>query len=98
MKSRRVGIISEIDYKETKIKILYWIIFVLLLFACVICVAPMIWVMVSAGKDVKEFYSVPPTIIPKSLNIKSVFTVRDRWFGCYFQGLPCVKGAVSVTD
>ena len=99
MKSRRVGIISEIDDKETKIKILYWIIFVLLLFACVICVAPMIWVMVSAGKDVKEFYSVPPTIIPKSFHISRFVEIWKQYdFKRYYVNTAFVTaGSVSVS-
>lgn len=33
-----------------------------------ICLFPPLWVIVSAGKDVGEFYRVPPTLLPKSFN------------------------------
>lgn len=34
----------------------------------VICLFPPLWVIVSTGKDVGEFYRVPPTLLPKSFN------------------------------
>lgn len=69
MKNSRNGIITEIDYKTKKIKCLYWVLFAFVAIACFISIAPLLWVIVSAGKDLQEFYSVPPTIIPKSFHI-----------------------------
>lgn len=62
------GIISEFEYKAPKYRLIYGIMLALLLVLVVICLFPPLWVIVSAGKDVEEFYRVPPTLLPKSLN------------------------------
>ena len=62
------GIISEFEYRAPKYRLIYGIMLALLLVLVVICLFPPLWVIISAGKDVEEFYRVPPTLLPKSFN------------------------------
>ncbi len=62
------GIISEFEYKLPKYRLIYRIMMALLLLLVVICLFPPLWVIISAGKDVEEFYRVPPTLLPQSFN------------------------------
>lgn len=59
-------IILDIEQKQLKIKVLNVIIFTSLIILVCICAAPLLWLLVSAFKDTKEFIMDPPTIIPQS--------------------------------
>lgn len=65
---KRTGVISDLDMHIPKVKAGYWINLILLVLIAVVCLIPLLWTLVSAFKDTKEFYSMPPTIIPKSFN------------------------------
>jgi len=69
------GIIGQLDYKNRKVRIFYWSLFAVLILIALICLLPPIWIMLSSLKDVKEFYSVPPTIIPKTFHFNKVWEV-----------------------
>ena len=71
-KNKRIGIISEIDYANKPAKILYWSLFALMCIIAFVCIAPPIWVILSSLKDTKEFYAIPPTIIPRSFNPEKI--------------------------
>ena len=75
----KMGLISSIDIKKTKYKVMYWIIFAFLILVAFVCLFPPIWVMLSAVKDVKEFYAMPPTIIPRSFNIGKISEVWNKY-------------------
>ncbi len=62
------GIISFLDLKRTKVKVLYWLIFTFLILICCICFFPIVWLMLSSLKDMNEFLSIPPTFFPKSFH------------------------------
>ena len=82
---QRCGLISNLDYKYKKVKVLYWAIFALLCLIALICVAPPLWVILSSVKDTKEFYQIPPTIIPKSYNLSKIGEVWSKFsFGKYY--------------
>lgn len=55
---------------------MYWLLFSLMLLLAFICLAPPLWVMLSSIKDMKEFYQVPPTIIPRSFQVEKIV---DTW-------------------
>lgn len=71
-----LGIIGNIELKSPGIRLLYWSIFALLLVIAAICILPPVWIMVSSLKDIKEFYSIPPTLIPRTFNIGKLW---DAW-------------------
>lgn len=64
----RTGIISDIDYKQTSGKVLYWLLFVVMVVIAFAAMAPPVWVMLSSVKDIKEFYQIPPTLLPHSFD------------------------------
>lgn len=66
------GIISSIELKNRKTQILYWCMFLICLVLALICVLPVIWIMFSSLKDISEFYSSPPTIIPKTFQPEKI--------------------------
>ena len=75
----KMGLISSIDIKKSKYKIMYWVIFAFLILVAFVCLFPPIWVMLSAVKDVKEFYAMPPTIIPRSFNAGKIADVWNKY-------------------
>lgn len=93
MKNTRNGIITEIDYKTNKIKCLYCALVVFVAVSCFISLAPLLWVIISAGKDIKEFYSVPPTIIPKSFHISRFTEIWKQYnFKRYYVNTLIIAG------
>ena len=70
--NKDTGLIVATDLKTAKARTAYWIMFAFLIIASVVCLFPVVWVFMSAFKDLDEFLSVPPTIIPKTFNIKKL--------------------------
>lgn len=68
----RNGLISNINYKKTSNKVIYWTMIALLILVAVICILPVVWVLVSSLKSLDEFYSVPPTLWPKSFHFEAI--------------------------
>ncbi|MBO5059340.1 MAG: carbohydrate ABC transporter permease [Clostridia bacterium] len=82
---RREGVISDLDYKYPKTKILYWAIFAAMCVAAAICLAPPLWVILSSVKDTKEFYQIPPTLVPHSYDFSKIGKIWSQFaFGKYY--------------
>ncbi|HIT85685.1 MAG TPA: carbohydrate ABC transporter permease [Candidatus Ornithomonoglobus intestinigallinarum] len=64
----RTGIISDIDYKQPFGKTLYWLLFAVMIIIAFVAMAPPAWVMMSSVKNIKEFYQIPPTLLPHSFD------------------------------
>lgn len=62
------GLLMSIDFKNRHIRIGYWIMVAFVALCAAICLLPTIWVFLSSFKDMNEFLSVPPTIIPHSFH------------------------------
>lgn len=71
-KLSRTGIISDIDYKQPSGKVLYWLLFALMIVIAFVAMAPPVWVMLSSVKDIKEFYQIPPTLLPHSFDFSKI--------------------------
>lgn len=82
---KETTLLSSMDLKLTKYKIIYWTMFgILCLLAC-ICIFPILWVFMSAFKDIKEFLRVPPTLFPHSFHPEKVLDVwKSLNFGRYY--------------
>ena len=61
-------ILSIMDMKNPKIKALYTIIYIYVIILCLCAAVPILWTLVSATKNIDEFYRIPPTIIPQSFH------------------------------
>jgi len=72
---KNLGIISNIELKQTKYKILYWSIFTILVFISIISFLPSIWVLLSGFKDVKEIYRIPSSFFPKEIRLSKLVEV-----------------------
>lgn len=72
------GLINFVDLKKPSIKFLY----TTLLFICVlvafICIVPPLWVLLSSLKNIKEFFAVPPTIIPRSFEPEKIIETWNK--------------------
>lgn len=68
LSNKKSGVIVFTDLKRPSVKIGYIFIMVIMILCSVICVFPPLWVMISSLKDIKEFLSIPPTIIPHSFH------------------------------
>ena len=75
---KETGIISSIEFRSAKTQLLYWSIFVVCLILAIICLFPVLWIMFSSLKDVSEFYSSPPTIIPKTFRPEKILTAWSQ--------------------
>ena len=68
LSNKNSGAIVFTDLKRPSVKIGYALIIIIMVLCSVICVFPPLWVMISSLKDIKEFLSIPPTIIPRSFH------------------------------
>ena len=72
MKNMDKGILTNSDMKKPKYKILYAIMVFLMIVYCLISVLPVVWIMLSGFKDVKEMYAVPATLLPKKIELSKL--------------------------
>lgn len=96
-KNVRAGIISEIDYKRPSVKLLYWVMFAFMIVIAFVAMAPPVWIMLSSVKDLKEFYQIPPTLIPHSADfgkIAEVWKLLD--FSKYYMNTLIVTAGTIV--
>lgn len=84
-KQQKVGLISQIDLKNTRYKILFGVLFLIMIILTLVCMLPPLWVIISSGKPSAEFYSVPPTIIPHSFDINKLLDIWNEYsFGRFY--------------
>jgi len=92
------GIIGVQDMKQAPIKLFYWTMFAAMLLVAISCLLPPIWLLLSSFKDVKEFFSIPPTLIPKSFETdKIVRTWRDYHFMSIYANTLMVTAGTLVS-
>ncbi|MBP3360366.1 MAG: carbohydrate ABC transporter permease [Clostridia bacterium] len=80
-KNMNKGILTNADLKLPKYKALYWSMFTLMLLYCVVCGFPVIWILLSGFKDVKEMYAIPASLFPKEIKLSKL---ADVWNSMQF--------------
>lgn len=92
----RNGLISDIDYKKTSNKVIYWTMIAILIIAAAICILPVAWVLISSLKSLDEFYSVPPTIWPKSFHFEAIPELLGKYnfLGFYWNTIKLCAGNI----
>lgn len=78
MKNMDKGILTNSDMKNPKYKILYAIMLILMVIYCLVSVLPVVWIMLSGFKDVKEMYAVPATFLPKKIELSKLAKVWNE--------------------
>lgn len=74
MSKKKVGaqpnnrIFTVLDMKNPGARLLYNAMYAFIVILCAVTVLPILWTLVSATKDIDEFYRLPPTIIPQSFH------------------------------
>lgn len=89
------GIITWSDLKRPRVRVIYYILFVICLVITIISIAPPIWIFLSSFKDIKEF-TLEPTLLPKKFDFnKFLKTWNDlKFFKYYVNSFYSVAGSV----
>ena len=76
---KTTGLLTNVDLKGAKGKIIYWIFFTILIMCCVLTVLPAVWTVFTALKDSNEIYT-STSFLPEHLSW-SIFIERvsDSW-------------------
>ena len=72
MKNMDKGILTNSDMKKPKYRLLYALMMIFMIAYCLISVLPVVWIMLSGFKDVKEMYAVPATLLPKKIDLSKL--------------------------
>lgn len=72
MKNMDKGILTNSDMKKPKYRLLYALMMIFMIAYCLISVLPVVWIMLSGFKDVKEMYAVPATFLPKRIDLSKL--------------------------
>lgn len=98
MKNMDKGALTNADMKQPKYKIMYAVIFVIMTIYCIISFFPVVWVLLSGFKDVKEMYSVPASLLPKSLDITKLGRVWNemKFYKYYANTFIMASGSVAT--
>lgn len=103
MRNMDKGILTNSDMKKKKYKILYAAIFIVMLVYCLISVLPVVWIMLSGFKDVKEMYAVPATFLPKKIDLSKLARVWSelkfyKYYGnTFIMAIGCVVFNIVVS-
>lgn len=90
------GILTNSDMKLTRYKVFYAVMFIMMLIYCAVSFLPVVWIMLSGFKDVKELYAVPATILPKDFDLSKLGKVWNemkfyKYYGnTFLMSLGCV--------
>ncbi len=97
MKNMNKGALTNADMKQVKYKILYAAIFLIIMVCCIISFFPVVWILLSGFKDVKEMYSVPATLFPKTFDISKLGKVWSemKFYKYYLNTFIMAGGSVA---
>lgn len=98
-KSSAGALISPLDFRKPSVKAGYIICFIFLIILAVICIVPPVWIMTSSLKDTNEFYSIPPTLIPKSFHPEKIPVVwgKLKLGKSYINTIGYIAGSISCS-
>jgi multiple sugar transport system permease protein len=71
------GVIREHDLKKPIVKLIYDGVVLITVIIVLLCIAPVIWVLLSGFKDIREF-TVGKNILPNAFNINRYFETWNR--------------------
>ncbi len=94
--TEKTGIISSFDIRRPGVKVLYGVCFGILCIMALLCFFPPLWIITSAMKDIKEFFAVPPTIIPRSFHPEKLVETWNKmnFWKYYLNSFMSIGGCV----
>lgn len=72
------GAIMPIELKGTGMKAIYFINLTILIIISLICLLPVLWLVMTSFKSVKEIYQTPPTLFPANFDIMKIARVWKK--------------------
>ncbi len=69
---KQPGILNSSDLKTFKGKLMYWILFVILVIAAVVSLLPTLWMIMTALKDTQEIYNQPYSFFPNDMSLSTI--------------------------
>ena len=79
------GLITGMEYRHARYKILYVVMVFILIVACLTALIPIAWLFLAGFKDANEVFKAPFTFFPKSFDLGKVVEVWNTiGFGKYF--------------
>ena len=79
------GILTNVDMKMRRYRLLYLGMFLFMLVYCAAAFFPVIWILLSGFKDVKEMYAIPPALFPKQMDFAKLGRVwKEMEFHQYY--------------
>lgn len=72
------GFISFSDLKTGRVRVVYLIMFLILLILALACLLPVVWALFSAFKTPEEMYKVPATFLPTTFDFSRIAEVAGR--------------------
>ncbi len=77
--NKTTGVISPIELKSFKYKLLYWTIVFILILLVMLSLVPSLWILLSGFKDVKEIYKIPPNLFPNKIDLSKLAMVWSKY-------------------
>jgi len=72
------GLLNFSDLRQTRFKLLYAGMFIILLIVSLVCILPTLWVALSGFKEIEELYAIPPVLLPKTIDFTKVVNVWNK--------------------
>lgn len=78
IENKHEGLITSSDYKSLSVKISYWVIIGFLILCSIIALAPVLWAFLSGFKELNEYYSINPKILPEHIDFGKMKEVMTK--------------------
>lgn len=93
---KSTGLVNSIDLQKPRVRIVYWVAFLVVMVVSLVSILPPIWIMISSLKDIKEYFQIPPTIIPKTFHFEKLTETWNllKFWKYYINSLEICAGAV----
>lgn len=72
IKEKPIGVISAFDLKQTKYKVIYFIMFAIMTVLVLAVIVPTIWIFLTGFKGSQEIYEIPAKFFPRELDFSRV--------------------------
>lgn len=99
-KAERNGIITDIEMKQRKYKLLYGgILTFMILFVVILCVIPLLWICLAGFKNPVELYEMPVKFFPKEIKLSKLWDVwiKMKIYKSYLNTFIMAAGCIIST-